>query len=600
MTYDRVLRFCALSLIVLASGACFKAQSQAAAGIPINDPVVINKCGGCHTRDASGTMIRISYVRTSPEIWEQIIKRMVRLNGLTMTPVEARQVVRYLSNNNGLAPQEVKPAFWDAEHRLFGTQEEEAGIPPQLQRTCNYCHTIGRVLLQRRTPEDYIKLANTHMALFPGSETAVFKPNRRYPNPADVPVNLTQAGTGYGVLQYPSVTPAAMTNTSGGTHAYPIDTALEYLSKNQPLVTPEWTAWKARMHAPKLTGTWLVKASQAGKGRIYGQMTVEAGPTPDDFVTTTVLHYPDGKIVKRTGKGVLYTGYSWRGHSTSAGSDGKSDPSFPADTREAMLVSDDENSMDGRWFWGGYQEFGIDVHLSRMGKDTVILGADKIDVHSPSTAEVSIYGANLPVGIKPADLDFGSGIKVTKVLHSTGDEVRAQIAVDPGLSASVHNISVKGMSAPETIAVYNKVDYIKITPDASFARLGGTITAKQYAQFEAIGYSNGPDGKPGTADDVALGPVTSAWSLEEFYSTPNDDDVQYVGSINDSGLFTPNLEGPNPDRKKQANNYPTENWGDVWVDALYKGPEGESLKARSYLVVTIPTYIRYDQPEVSQ
>lgn len=45
---------------------------------------------------------------------------------------------------------------------------------------------------------------------------------------------------------------------------------------------------------------------------------------------------------------------------------------------------------------------------------------------------------------------------------------------------------------------------------------------------------------------------------------------------------------------------PTENWGDVWVDALYRGPEGEPLKARSYLVVTIPTYIRYDQPEVSE
>ena len=599
MTYSRLLRLCALALVVLVQGSLMDAHSQAASGIPINDPVVIEKCGGCHTRDAGGKMMRISYMRTSPEIWEQIIKRMVRLNGLTLTPVEARQVVRYLSDNNGLAPQEVKPAFWDAEHRLFGTQEEESGIVPELQRTCNYCHTIGRVLLQRRTAEDYVKLANTHMALFPGSEVAVFKPNRRYPNPEDVPVALTQAGTGYGVLQYPAPTPAAMTTTPSGKHEYPLDAALAYLSKNQPLVTPEWTAWKAQVHSPNMVGTWLVTASQAGKGRIYGQMTVQAGPTPAEFVTITVLHYPDGQVVKRSGKGVLYTGYSWRGHSTAA-ADAKADPSFPADTREAMLVSNDESSMDGRWFWGGYQEFGIDVHLSRVGKDTVILGANKIDLRSPSTDEVTIYGANLPAGLKPADLDLGPGIKVVKIVHSSADEVRAQIAVSPGVTASVHELSVKGMKSPAKIAVYNKVDYIKITPDASFARLGGTITAKQYAQFETIGYANGPDGLPNTADDVALGPVTSAWSLEEFYSTPNDDDVEFVGSINDSGLFTPNLEGPNPDRKKQANNYPTENWGDVWVDALYKGPEGESLKARSYLVVTIPTYIRYDQPEVSQ
>jgi quinohemoprotein amine dehydrogenase len=99
---------------------------------------------------------------------------------------------------------------------------------------------------------------------------------------------------------------------------------------------------------------------------------------------------------------------------------------------------------------------------------------------------------------------------------------------------------------------------------------------------------------------VSLGPVPAAWSLEEFYSTPKDDDVKYVGCIADSGLFTPNLEGPNPNRKKQSNNYPTENWGDVWVNALYKAQDGETLKARAYLVVAVPVYMHYDQPEVGQ
>jgi quinohemoprotein amine dehydrogenase len=294
-------------------------------------------------------------------------------------------------------------------------------------------------------------------------------------------------------------------------------------------------------------------------------------------------------VVKRTGKGVLYSGYSWRGHSTSSLSDSKTDPGFPADTREALLLSGDGNSMQGRWFWGGYQEFGIDVQLTRPGHDTVVLGLDKMALRSPSTEEVHIYGTALPTTLKAADLDFGQGITVSKVLHASANEVAVQLSVAPGLPTALHTVSVSGKSVPGTIAVYDKVSYIKVAPDASFARLGGTITAKQFAQFETIGYANGPDGKPGTADDIALGPVTAAWSLEEFYSTPDDDDVSYVGSINDSGLFTPSPEGPNPQRKKQANNYPTENWGDVWVDALYKGPDGESLKARSYLVVTIPT-----------
>jgi len=38
----------------------------------------------------------------------------------------------------------------------------------------------------------------------------------------------------------------------------------------------------------------------------------------------------------------------------------------------------------------------------------------------------------------------------------------------------------------------------------------------------------------------------------------------------------------------------------VWVTATYDTPEGKSMKARSYLVVTVPSYVRYDQPEVAQ
>jgi hypothetical protein len=53
-------------------------------------------------------------------------------------------------------------------------------------------------------------------------------------------------------------------------------------------------------------------------------------------------------------------------------------------------------------------------------------------------------------------------------------------------------------------------------------------------------------------------------------------------------------------RKKQSNNYPTNNWGDVWVDAAFDAGNGVTMKSRSYLVVTIPQYVRYDQPEVSQ
>ena len=293
------IRICLLLLMATGAGAA-QSTSETAKGIPINDPLVISKCAGCHARDANGMMGRISYIRTTPEVWDQILKRMIRLNGLIATPDESRHLLRYLSNNNGLAPQEARPVFWEVEHRLFRTQEEEAGVPAELQQTCNQCHTIGRVLSQRRTAADYVKLTNTHMALFPGAEPMVFRPADRNSHPEDTPVTTSQLNEYETKLNYPAS--PAKPDTK-----YPIDIALEYLAKNQPLITPEWAAWKETIVSPKLEGTWTVSAYQPGKGKVFGEMTITAGPTADDFVTKTVLHYPDGQAVSVTGKGVVYS-----------------------------------------------------------------------------------------------------------------------------------------------------------------------------------------------------------------------------------------------------------------------------------------------------
>jgi quinohemoprotein amine dehydrogenase len=99
------------------------------AGIPIDNQLTIAKCGGCHPRDARGMMTRISQLRTTPEVWQEIIKRMIRLNGMSATPEQVRDIVRYLSGNNGLAPEEAQPIFWEAEHRLFRDQEDPTLVP---------------------------------------------------------------------------------------------------------------------------------------------------------------------------------------------------------------------------------------------------------------------------------------------------------------------------------------------------------------------------------------------------------------------------------------------------------------------------------------
>jgi quinohemoprotein amine dehydrogenase len=122
------------------------------------------------------------------------------------------------------------------------------------------------------------------------------------------------------------------------------------------------------------------------------------------------------------------------------------------------------------------------------------------------------------------------------------------------------------------------------------ARLGGATFPKGLARFEAIAYDNGADGKSNTKDDVALGPVDAKWSLEEYSAVLNDDDLKYVGTIDAAtGVFTPNIEGPNPDRRGHANNV-----GDVWAVATYT-PDGANrpLRARAHLLVTVPLYIRW-------
>ena len=93
-----------------------------------------------------------------------------------------------------------------------------------------------------------------------------------------------------------------------------------------------------------------------------------------------------------------------------------------------------------------------------------------------------------------------------------------------------------------------------------------------------------------TDDDVDLGVVDADWSIEEYSATFIDNDIDFVGDIDGSGLFTPAIDGPNPERSGDRNNI-----GDVWVVASVQ-PDGSErpLRARSHLIVTVPLYMRWD------
>src|ERR1041385_3102087 len=101
------------------------ARAQSEAGIPVNDPLVLAKCGNCHTRDDHGNMQRISFSRTTPEAWQDSLKRMILGYGVSVDASEARSIVKYLSTNHGLAPEEAKPVMYDTERRA----KEETALP---------------------------------------------------------------------------------------------------------------------------------------------------------------------------------------------------------------------------------------------------------------------------------------------------------------------------------------------------------------------------------------------------------------------------------------------------------------------------------------
>jgi quinohemoprotein amine dehydrogenase len=559
---------------LVASFVCLAAYAQTSApiaedGIPVTDPLVIAKCSGCHTKDAKGNLLRISWERATPEQWEEALKRMIRLNGVSVTPAEAKSIIKYLSTSHGLAPDEARPVMYLAERRIL----DETNIPNDTVRgACANCHPFARPLSWRRSANDWKLLANLHVALFPQADEA-----------------FHQGLNAGGFHGHP---PPAST--------LPVDDTLAYLAKTAPLHTPEWAEWQARMRAPKLAGRWLVTANLAGRGAFSGELEIEPGSGDDEFTTRVKLvSVREGSIVSRAGHGLVYAGYSWRGRSKGVTQPGTAPDDLSSEMREVMWVSPDQSQAEGRWFWGEYQEFGFDVKLRRASSEPALVAVDRTALKIGTQANrVRLIGDNFPSQVAATDLDFGSGITIRRVVSHTASEIVAEVDVASGAVAGKRDVAVRRTVLQNAVAVYDRVDYIKVVPESTLARLGSETHPKGYQQFEAIGYQRGADGKLHTADDVELGPIDVNWSVEEFYSVYGDDDKDYVGKLSPTGFFTPASDGPNPKRKFMRNNY-----GDVWVVATAKSEKdqnGKPLVGKSYLVVTVPMYMQWDQPEVGQ
>ncbi len=521
------------------------------AGIPVTSDLVIAHCSACHVRDDDGMMSRISYVRKAPEGWQTSIRRMVMLNGVSLEPDVAREIVRYLSNSHGLAPEELRPGMFEVERRMIDHRYE---ADEETETTCKQCHSLGRVIIQRRTRDEWGLLLATHRGLYPDVDFQAFR--RGGPPPDDAEDTR-----------------------------HPMDKAVAHLSDVFPLETPEWSAWSATMRPARLAGTWALMASDPAAGPIYGTMEITANAGSDDEFTTRTSYTPAGQAqsVSRTGRALVYTGFQWRGRSFESGDQ--------EGLREVMFVERDWRTMSGRWFTGAYDEFGLDVTLRRVGSDPVVLGVHPSSIRNDGAMhELRIYGANLPSSLDAGAVDFGPGITVNRIVSASSEVTTIQVTTSADADIGARDLYLAGANQQRALVVYDEIDRIEVTPRAGMARIGGANLPKGYQQFAVNAFHDGADGERGTDDDLDLGRVDVTWQLEEYDVTFEDDDTEYVGTLDQHGLFTPALDGPNPDRRGNRNNI-----GDVWVVATHTPPSGgPALRGRAHLLVTVPLYIRFE------
>ena len=454
MTQLRVPLFASFALLAAASLAA--AQD---AGIPVQSELVRNKCGSCHTVDREMRMSRISYRRASPENWERTIKRMVTLNKVDLEPAEARTILKYLADHNGLAPEESKQGANEAERRLvdfsYPADKDTADL-------CGSCHAVSRVVNERRTKDEWDLLVAMHRGYYPLVDNQ--------------PMN---GGQGFRRTRNAPADPPADGRPPDTRH--PMDRALAHLAKAFPLQTAEWTAWSAGMQSPHLAGRWAISGYQPGKGPIYGTMTVTADPKlPDTFVTETRYTIGrTGETLRRSGRALVYTGFQWRGR-------GAAPQAAPEDVpwREVMTIDREWKQMSGRLFTGAYDETGADVQLVRLGRDPSVFGTSAGLLKAGTTAQrIKIFGANLLPAPKPDDIAFGPGVRVARVVSATADELTLDVDVAADARPGPRDVGLAGALKPSAFVVYDRIDALKVTPQAGMARAGGAVFPKQLQQF---------------------------------------------------------------------------------------------------------------------
>lgn len=505
--------------------------ASAAAAWAADAPAPLAACTQCHSRLPDGSLDRINHIRKTPEGWQATLTRMSHLHGLKLSDSERAATVKYLADTQGLAPAETR-LYRHALERVPNAAEVETNA--DLTTNCARCHSFARVALERRDAPEWTKLAHFHAGQYPTAEYHLLSRDKPWWEVIST--------------KLPKV-----------------------LGKLYPFSTKEWTAWKA---APKQapTGSWLVYGYQPGSGAYGGTLTVAADGAADNYAASFDLKRADGSALAGQGKSIVYTGFEWRGSSTLGGSE----------TREVLALSADGRSLDGRWFNAGADEIGGTLHAVRADAAPQILGLSRSAIRAGETATVTVWGAGLD-----GDASFGPGV-TAKVVGKGAGFVTLELTAAKEAKAGTRAAAIGKAKAAEPFAIYRSIDTVQVEPALALARIGGNggKAPKVQAQLEAVGYANGPDGKPGTKDDIRLGAFPATWQTAPFNAEAERmEDVKFAGGLTVSGLFQPAGAGPNPQR-----HWGTNNVGDLKVTATVDD-QGRAVEGIGRVIAAVQRFI---------
>ena len=493
------------------------------------------RCSVCHARLAEGGFARISEIRKTPEGWDMTIVRMLLLHGLEITADERRVLVKYLADTQGLAPVETQDWRYILERRPAVVES-----PPdeELAVICARCHSYARIALQRRDAADWLKHSHFHLGQYPTIEYQALGRDRNWWEIAST-------------------------------------TVPQRLGELYPLKTDAWEQWQKQPKAD-LSGQWRAVGHRPGAGDYQGIVMIGSSGE-DGYTFNGDFAYSNGRKVASKGTIVVYTGYELRAR-------------FQLEGKDLLLVamvSEDGNSLSGRWFFEDIDSIGGDIQARRMDTDqAVILALAPAYLKSGESATIAIHGSGLS-----GDVSLGEGVEIVKLVNQDAQTVvvEAKAAAE---ASGARTVKVGEAQAEDLFTVYPQIDSVRVEPDYAIARVGdkdGPVPPVP-AQFDAVAYLNGADGKPGTEDDIRIGVMPAQWSVDNLNETAAAmQDTQFAGAMSAGGLFMPAGAGPNPQRR-----YKTNNVGELEVKAVVN--DGATQVAGSaHLVVTVQ---RWNDPPI--